>query len=148
MIQYVQGNIFSSKAQTLVNPVNTVGVMGKGLAYHFKQHYPITFKKYKKACDANLMKPGMLLLTKENGRYILCFPTKEDWKKPSSLEYIEAGLAKLVSKYEEKGIESIAFPMLGCGCGGLNWHDVRPLMEQYLNQIPIPVFIYIKENDV
>lgn len=147
MVHYIQGSIFGSKAQTLVNPVNTVGVMGKGLAAQFKQRYPEMFTMYKRACDNRLLETGKLMLYRnledpESDKWILLFPTKENWRNPSKLEYIEAGLQRFVKIYEMKKIKSVAFPKLGCGAGKLNWEDVCPLMEKYLNPLPIPVYIY------
>jgi O-acetyl-ADP-ribose deacetylase (regulator of RNase III) len=142
MIYYREGDLFDSPAQTLVNPVNTVGVMGKGLALSFKERYPDMFAKYKEACDRHLLVPGMLMICRVPHHLVLLFPTKEHWRDPSSLDYIEAGLSKFRETYAEKGITSIAFPKLGCGCGGLHWDIVRPVMEKYLVNLPIDVYIY------
>ena len=142
MIQYVKGDIFDSPAKVLVNPVNTVGVMGKGLALQFKNRYPEMFKKYKEQCVLGNFFVGELMLVHEQDHDILLFPTKKDWRDPSELSYIKAGLQKLYLTYKQHNYESIAFPRIGCGCGGLNWNDVKPLMEKYLNTIPIFVMIY------
>lgn len=146
MIYYVEGNIFDSPAQVIVNAVNTVGVMGKGIALSFKQRYPEMFQKYKAACEKHLFTIGKLMLLHETDHWLLLFPTKEDWRNPSKLEYIEKGLMKFVSSYAEKGIHSIAFPRLGCGNGGLNWNDVKPVMEKYLKPLPIDVYIYSRKE--
>lgn len=143
MIEYIRGNLFESKAKVLVNPVNTVGIMGKGLALQFRKKYPHTYSVYKAACKSNLLMIGKLMITHEEDRDILLFPTKTDWKLPSKIEYIEAGLKKLVISYREKEIKSIAFPKLGCGLGGLDWNDVKQLMEKYLKSLPIDCYIYI-----
>ena len=143
MIEYVEGDIFNSPAQVIVNTVNTVGVMGKGLALSFKNRYPDMFQSYKRVCEKNLLKIGKLLLYYYPDHWVLLFPTKEHWKNPSKIEYIEAGLIKFTSTYAEKNITSIAFPKLGCGNGELNWEAVRPLMEKYLRPLPIDVFIYL-----
>lgn len=143
MIKYVTGDLLQSPAQTLVNPVNTVGAMGKGLALVFKNKYPNMFHKYKRACDEHLVTPGSLMLCKEFDHWILLFPTKRHWKDSSKIEYVEAGLQKFRNAYQTKGITSIAFPKLGCGCGGLNWNTVQPLMEKYLSDLPITIYIYI-----
>jgi O-acetyl-ADP-ribose deacetylase (regulator of RNase III) len=142
MIEYIEGDIFNSPAQVIVNTVNTVGVMGKGLALSFKNRYPEMFQSYKLACDKNLMKIGKLMLFYSPDHWILLFPTKENWRYPSKLEYIEEGLSKFVRTFAEKNITSIAFPRLGCGNGELNWEDVRPIMEKYLRQLPIDIYIY------
>ena len=143
MLTYLKGNMFSSPAQVLVNTVNTVGVMGKGVALEFKKRYPEMFKSYERACNEKLLEIGKLLLWKGPDKWVLMFPTKKHWRSPSKLEYVEAGLKKFISTYVEKKITSIAFPRLGCGNGGLDWEDVRPLMEKYLKQISIPIYIYV-----
>ena len=142
MIEYIEGDIFESPAQVIVNPTNTVGVMGKGLALSFKQRYPEMFKKYKAVCKNHLFSVGKLMLFYETDHWVLLFPTKEHWRGPSKLEYIEKGLLKFVQTYESKNITSIAFPKLGCGNGELDWADVKPLMEKYLKDLPIDVYVY------
>ena len=136
MVKIERGKtIFESSAQTLVNTVNCVGVMGKGLALEFKNRYPAMFDKYKSFCDKGVFKPGVLWIYKsEDGKWILNFPTKIDWKSPSELYYIEEGLKKFVDIWKEKGITSVAFPLLGCNNGGLDPDVVIPLMEKYLEQ--------------
>ena len=136
MVKIERGKtIFESSAQTLVNTINCVGVMGKGLALEFKNRYPAMFDKYKSFCDKGVFKPGVLWIYKaEDGKWILNFPTKIDWRNPSEMSYIEEGLTKFVEIWKEKGITSIAFPLLGCNNGGLNPDEVIPLMEKYLNQ--------------
>ena len=146
MIEYIEGDIFDSPAQVIVNTVNTVGVMGKGLALSFKKRYPDMFESYKKVCEKHQLAIGKLMLHKEADHWILLFPTKENWRNPSKLEYIEKGLMKFVSTYAEKHITSIAFPKLGCGNGELDWNLVRPLMERYLKPLPIDVYIYLGVN--
>lgn len=142
MIHYVSGNIFDSPAQTLVNPVNTVGVMGKGLALEFKKRYPRMFEEYKKKCDSGEFKPGQLMLWKGEDHWILNFPTKTDWRHQSDLGYIEDGMKEFTKKYSDYGITSVAFPKLGCGNGGLLWREVKPLMRDYLRDLPIDVYLY------
>ena len=150
MIEYIVGDIFDSPAQVIVNTVNTVGVMGKGLALSFKHRYPEMFNAYRKVCENNQLEVGKLMLYYAPDHWVLLFPTKENWRNPSKLEYIEKGLEKFVGTYADKGITSIAFPRLGCGNGELNWDDVRPLMEKYLKPLPIDVYIYlgVDESDV
>jgi len=150
MIEYIEGDIFSSPAQVIVNTVNTVGVMGKGLALAFKQRYPEMFAYYRTACEKRQLKTGKLMLWYAPEHWILLFPTKEHWRNPSKLEYIENGLIKFVNTYADKNITSIAFPRLGCGNGELNWDDVRQLMERYLKPLPIDIYIYLglKNNAV
>ena len=143
MIKYIEGNIFDSPAQVIVNTVNTVGVMGKGLALAFKQRYPDMFLKYREACEKHQLSIGQLMLIYEEDHWLLLFPTKENWRNPSKLEYIEKGLMKFVDTYAQKKISSVAFPRLGCGNGELSWGDVKPLMEMYLSKLPIDVYIYL-----
>lgn len=144
MIKYIEGDLFSSPAQVIVNTVNTVGVMGKGIALGFKSRYPEMFEEYRKMCDEKMLTIGKLMLYRASDHWILLFPTKENWRNPSKLEYIEAGLRHFVEVYAEKSINSIAFPRLGCGNGALSWDDVKPLMEKYLKSLPIAVYIYLK----
>ena len=148
MLTYHRTSILTSQAQTVVNTVNTVGVMGKGLAAAFKKKYPGMFKAYQEHCKEKRLDIGLLWLWKAPDQWILNFPTKKHWRNPSKLEYIEAGLEKFVAQYEQRGIREIAFPRLGCGNGGLRWEDVRPLMERYLSQLPIPIFIHDFEVDI
>lgn len=143
MIEYIEGNIFDSPAQVIVNTVNTVGVMGKGLALEFKKRYPQMFEQYKKACESREFIMGKLMFISAPDHMILLFPTKENWRNPSKLSYIELGLKKFCDNYAKFGITSIAFPKLGCGNGELNWEDVRSLMEKYLNNLPIDVYVYL-----
>jgi appr-1-p processing domain protein len=148
MLKYVEGDLFCSPAQVLVNTVNTVGVMGKGIALEFKKKYPKMFSQYKEQCDKHRMVIGKLMLWYAPDYWILQFPTKEHWRSPSKLEYIEKGLMTFVRKYANYNISSIAFPKLGCGNGELDWNDVKPLMEKYLKDLPIEVFIYLGKSEV
>ena len=144
MLMYVQQDIFKSPAQVIVNTVNTVGVMGKGIAKRYKEIYPDMYKQYQKFCEQHLLDIGKLWIYKSDTKWILNFPTKKHWRNPSKIEYIEQGLKKFVETYEEKGVISISFPQLGCGNGGLDWeNEVRPLMEKYLKDLPIDVFVHI-----
>lgn len=144
IVSIKKDNIFNSKAQTIVNTVNCVGVMGKGIALVFKLRYPQMYDLYKEYCKSKLMGIGRLWLYKGEPEdpWVLNFPTKFHWKYPSKIEYIESGLQKFLSTYKEKGIESIAFPLLGTHNGGLDKREVLSLMEKYLNQCDIPVEIY------
>ncbi|MBI5788446.1 MAG: macro domain-containing protein [Candidatus Schekmanbacteria bacterium] len=144
MITYVKGNLFESPAKVLVNTVNTVGVMGKGIAKDFKTIYPEMFREYQKLCETKKMEIGNLWLYKTSNKWILNFPTKTTWRLSSKIEYIKCGLEKFIKEYAERGITSIAFPTLGCGNGELDWEkQVRPLMEKYLKNLPIDVFVYL-----
>ncbi|WP_340139386.1 macro domain-containing protein [Lactobacillus intestinalis] len=156
MIIYTDENIFMSPAQTLVNTVNTVGVMGKGVAKDFKKYYPQMYKKYRILSKRKQLNIGQLMISKEEpiyyrrkptgqyrNRWVLNFPTKRHWRNKSKIEYIEAGLSKFVKEYKNRNIESISFPQLGVGNGGLNWNEVQEVMEYYLEKVDIPVYIHI-----
>ncbi len=153
MIIYKTGNLFESEAEAIVNTVNTVGVMGKGIALQFKNAFPNNFKVYQKACKNNELKVGQLLITQEetllNGRKIIInFPTKTDWRLPSEYKYIEDGLMELAAAINKNNIKSIAIPPLGAGNGGLEWIKVKQLIEQYLSDIDCDIQIYEPTNSI
>lgn len=142
-MQIMIGNIFDSKAQTLVNTVNCVGVMGKGIALEFKKRYPEMFKDYQELCSQNKVIAGKPYYYHDLfGTSIINFPTKDHWRSPSKLSYVIDGLDWFVDNYESLGITSIAFPPLGCGNGGLTWDIVGPIMYQKLKGLPIDIEIY------
>lgn len=159
-ILYVRGNIFDAKTDAIVNTVNCKGVMGKGLALEFKKKYPKMYNEYKIECEKGELKIGIIHLYKVDRseelvpdehyfKYILNFPTKDDWRFKSKLEYIEKGLKyfrRHHKKYLSKGIESIAFPRLGCQQGGLDWDEVKPLIEKYLKDLSLETYIYSYES--
>ena len=118
------GDIFNSDCEYLVNPVNTVGVMGKGLALQFKEKFPENFNKYKKYCNSKDFTVGKLLIITENDKKIINFPTKIHWKDKAKLKFIEDGLEKLKIAIEKRNIKSVAMPKIGCGLGGLDWNTV------------------------
>ena len=143
MLRYVDSPLFQSPARVLVNTVNTVGVMGKGVALEFKKRFPDMYRQYRDHCKARRLTVGKLWLYRHSDRWVLNFPTKAHWRSPSKTSYIRAGLEKLIATYEDRGIDSISFPLLGCGNGGLDFDaQVRPLMEKYLRPLPIPVYIH------
>ena len=147
MITYVVCDLFTSPARTLVNTVNTVGVMGKGIAKDFKTIYPEMFSRYQELCEKGLFDTGQLWLYRTPNKWVLNFPTKKHWRSPSHPDYIEAGLQTFASTYHVYGITSISFPMLGCGNGELDWESqVRPLMEQYLGKLPIDVYVHLQDG--
>lgn len=148
MLTYRRTSVLDSPAQTLVNTVNCVGVMGKGIAKAFKDRYPAMFIAYKRICDQNLLQPGKLWLWQGPDHSVLNFPTKMHWRAPSQIEWIDMGLQKFVASYESRGISSISFPRLGCGNGGLDWNEVRPLMERYLEPLPIDIYIHDYEQPI
>lgn len=141
-INIQQGNIFSSKCQTIVNTVNCVGVMGAGIALECRLRYPEMYEQYESLCKRGLFEIGSLWIYKAPERWILNFPTKKHWKYPTKEEYLHAGLRKFMQTYEEKKIESIAFPLLGAQHGGLDQNKSLELMESYLHKCTVPVEIY------
>lgn len=146
MIQSVKGNLLEDSAEAYVNTVNTVGVMGKGIALQFKQAFPDVFKQYEKACKKGLIQVGNMHVTEVVGfaspRYVINFPTKEHWRNPSKLEYIEEGLKDLVRVVKDLKIRSIALPPLGCGNGGLDWRQVRPMIVEAFQTLDVTVHLY------
>lgn len=143
MIIYKQGNIFNSNAQVITNTVNCVGVMGKGLALEFKNRFPSMFADYQKKCLQHEVKIDRPYLWNGESTQVLNFPTKKHWKDKSNLGDIKKGLQYLADNYDELGISSIALPPLGCGLGGLNWNDVKALIDETLGGIPdLDVFVY------
>lgn len=159
-IKMIKGNIFDSNCQAIVNPVNCLGYMGKGVAQEFKYRFPDMFLEYKLKCERNELFPGTLHLYKESSPWVLNFPTKMDWKHPSKLLFIEKGLKCFSENYKEYGISSIAFPKLGTALGGLKWTDVETLMLKYLepltnlyveiyefnNKLPDKLFLNFKQK--
>jgi O-acetyl-ADP-ribose deacetylase (regulator of RNase III) len=140
MIEAGTGNLLASDAEALVNTVNTVGVMGKGIALQFKNAYPSNFKAYAAVCKRNEVVPGKMLVHDTGvmgsaARYIINFPTKRHWKGKSRIEDIEAGLVDLVCVLREYDIQSVAVPPLGCGNGGLDWGVVEPMIRSALEQV-------------
>ena len=146
MLNYVTTKLFDSPAQTLVNTVNTVGVMGKGVAADFKRRYPEMFLRYCELCEQGQLDIGKLYLYRTPNKWVLNFPTKKHWRNPSKIEYIEAGLRKFLEIYTDAGITSISFPQLGCGNGNLPWRHIRPVMEKYLKNLPIPVYVHLAQR--
>jgi len=147
MIHYKTGNLLDSEAAALVNTVNTVGVMGKGIALQFKNMFPNNFKLYAQACKNKEVKVGQLLVIEEEAllagkKIIINFPTKTNWRLPSEYQYIESGLAELVKVIKEKNIKSIAIPPLGSGNGGLDWTRVKAILEKHLSGLDCEIFIY------
>ncbi|KIR03770.1 hypothetical protein P261_02585 [Lachnospiraceae bacterium TWA4] len=138
------GNIFDSKCTTIVNTVNCVGVMGKGIALEFKKLYPQMYSDYVYKCSISEVKIGVPYVyeDEDTGIKILNFPTKDHWRSPSRLSYIIDGIKLVCKNYKKYGIDKIAFPPLGCGNGGLTWDIVGPIMYQKLVKLPIEVEIY------
>jgi len=145
----VQGDLLKQHdVDAIVNTVNCVGIMGKGIALQFKKKWPANFKAYADACKAGLVKPGFMYMFDAGAlatpQYIINFPTKDHWRGKSRIEFIQDGLVDLIAKIKAKGIRSIAIPPLGCGNGGLDWQQVKPLIEQAFNAVP-DVVVYLFE---
>lgn len=147
MIHVKIGNILTSEAKALVNTVNTVGVMGKGIALQFKNQFPHNYKVYREACKNKELSVGQLLITEDQSllsgkKIIINFPTKTHWRLPSEYEYIRQGLEELVKVIEAKKIESVAIPPLGAGNGGLDWNKVKPMIVEALQHLDCKVYLY------
>src|SRR5712691_4498632 len=143
MFKALIGDLFQSKAQTLVNTVNCVGVMGKGVAEQFKKRFPAMFEDYKSRTDRRAVRLGEPYLYRgPSGVQIVNFPTKDHWRSPSRFADIERGLDYLAAHAAEWGIASLALPPLGCGNGGLEWSEVGPLIYRKLHGLPIDVEVY------
>jgi O-acetyl-ADP-ribose deacetylase (regulator of RNase III) len=151
MIEHAHGNILEANVEALVNTVNTVGVMGKGIALQFRQAFPGNYAAYRAACKHNEVKPGSMLVYQtgrfENPHFIFNFPTKRHWKGKSKIEDIEAGLVDLVRVVRYYQVRSLAVPPLGCGNGGLDWSVVRPMIERALAELnDVKVLVFAPEG--
>lgn len=140
-------NLFQDDAEAYVNPVNTAGVMGKGLALQFKKAFPEMVKSYEEACRTGELHPGKMHVydrgVNAKPRFIINFPTKRHWRDKSRLEDIQGGLAALVEEVRRRRISSIALPPLGCGLGGLSWSEVFPLIQKAVEQLPdVEIAVY------
>lgn len=139
------GDILQCTAQSLVVPVNTVGVMGKGLALAFANTYPTLLPAYKKACLGSVFKREGLFVHRleSEDRNIVCLPTKRHWRNPSKLEWIEEAMESLANGIGRYHITSLAIPALGCGEGRLGWDEVYPVIQRYMNAVEIPVMVFL-----
>lgn len=147
MFVYKTGNLLNTNADALVNTVNCIGVMEKGLALMFKEQYPYNFLKYKEACSKQLVNIGKMFIVEENDifnnkKLIINFPTKIHWKYPSEYTYIEKGLVALRQEIINRQIKSIAIPALGCSNGGLNYNLVKPMIETILKDLNCVIYVY------
>lgn len=148
-VEIGRGNLLKADVDALVNTVNTVGVMGKGLALQFKRAFPEAFRDYERACRAGEVQIGRMHVVERlvSPRLIVNFPTKQHWRAASKLEFIEAGLADLVRVLREHGVSSVAVPALGCGLGGLAWSDVEPRIRSAFVALPeVRVLLYAPEG--
>jgi O-acetyl-ADP-ribose deacetylase (regulator of RNase III) len=141
-VEFVSGNLLEADVEALVNPVNTKGVMGKGLALAFRRAFPANYETYRAACEAGEVRLGEMLVVKDGGRLIVNFPTKGHWRSRSRLEDIEAGLRDLRRVLVEREVTSVAVPALGCGLGGLDWADVQPRIEAALDDLPVRALVH------
>lgn len=147
MIRFTEGNLLDADVEAVVNTVNTVGVMGKGIALMFKERFPKNYEAYAAACKAGEVRIGKMFVTSvdelDGPRWVINFPTKEHWRPPTKLEWVLEGLVALKDVIREKQIRSIAIPPLGCGNGGLDWDLVRPLIEEALNDLEgVEIIVY------
>lgn len=146
-MNFTQGNLLDARVEAVVNTVNTVGVMGKGIALMFREKYPENFKAYEAACKAGEVEVGKMFVTAgvelDGPRWIINFPTKKHWRQPTKLEWVRSGLVALKDVLREKQIKTVAIPPLGCGNGGLDWAVVRPMIEAALDDLPgVDVIVY------
>jgi O-acetyl-ADP-ribose deacetylase (regulator of RNase III) len=158
MIRYIENSdLFLSKADALVNPVNCKGLMGQGLALEFKKRFPECVKPYKTAVASGKLHPRTLLyvhlivqpdLFSTKRPAVILFPTKDHWRDKSKIEWINKGLLFLRDHYRQWQINSIALPQIGCGLGGLPWTEVKQLIEQYLCNEPVDVEVYVEVEKV
>lgn len=151
MINYTAGNIFEMEVDAIVNPVNCDGIMGKGLALEFRNHFPDNYRKYVKACKKGDIDIGLLFVTFDQREYpyIINFPTKKTWRMKSKVEWVKEGLIDLRWAIVNYEIVSIAIPALGCGLGGLNMEQVKPLIEEHLGDlegVDITVYTQFEER--
>jgi O-acetyl-ADP-ribose deacetylase (regulator of RNase III) len=151
MIEEAAGNLLQADVEALVNTVNCVGVMGKGIALQFKRAWPENFRRYAKACNVGGVIPGRMFIFETGGmvnpKYIVNFPTKRHWRDKSRIEDIESGLKALVEDVKRLGIRSIAVPALGCGNGGLDWEDVAPLIDKAFEALPEVTVLLFSPNE-
>lgn len=151
-ITYKMGDLFESDCEALVNAVNCVGVMGRGIALQFKTVYPDNFKAYADACKREEVVPGRMFVYETgslvNPRFIINFPTKRHWRGKSRIEDIESGLVALVEEIRSHGIRSIAIPALGAGLGGLDWKEVRTRIDSALTELEEVSVLVFEPNEV
>lgn len=151
MIEYVKGDILEAKTDAIVNTVNCVGIMGKGLALKFKEKYPRMFEAYRALCQAGHIKPGYVHTFAVGSFlppfFVINFPTKRHWWDNSRLEDIDSGLEALAYIVKKTGISSISIPPLGCGLGGLDWQVVRPMIEKVFWDSQVKVYLYEPDGE-
>lgn len=152
MIHYKKGNLLDSGADALVNTVNTVGVMGKGIALQFRNTFPENYKRYLAACQSKSLDVGQLLIVEEKTllgeKTIINFPTKKHWKSPSQYDYVSSGLVALREALPKLPVSSVAIPPLGCGNGGLDWARVKPMIENALDGLDMDIFVFEPNEEI
>ena len=150
MITYCQGNLLDADVDALVNAVNTVGVMGKGIALAFKQRFPANYQAYAAACQRGEVQTGRMFITDTQAllgpRWIVNFPTKQHWRDPSQLEWVRSGLQDLRRFRMDEDVQSVALPALGAGLGGLSWPAVRAEIDLALGDLNMTVLAYEPRN--
>lgn len=150
MITYCQGNLLDTDVEALVNAVNTVGVMGKGIALAFKQRFPANYQAYAAACQRGDVQTGRMFITDTQAllgpRWIVNFPTKQHWRDPSRLEWVRSGLQDLRRFLLDEDVQSVALPALGAGLGGLSWPAVRAEIDLALGDLNMAVLAYEPQN--
>jgi O-acetyl-ADP-ribose deacetylase (regulator of RNase III) len=147
MIKFAKGDLLKANSEALVNTVNTVGVMGKGIALQFKEAFPYNHKRYIEACKNKSLDIGKLLAVRDTNlllgtKLIINFPTKKHWRQPSRYEYIKSGLESLITVLRIENVKSVAIPPLGCGNGGLDWNVVKKMLIDSLGSLDIEVILY------
>ena len=157
MLRYISGtSLFDSNADALVNPVNCAGTMGKGIAKEFAIRFPEILPPYKEACLRGVLRPGMVMKISISVKpdylaikrpAIILYATKDHWRNKSRLDWIRDGAVELSKRASEWGLKSVAMPQVGCGLGGLNWDDVRPLLEQVLAPNELDIIVYGQHGD-
>ena len=151
MIRFIRGNLLDAETEAVVNTVNTVGIMGRGIALQFKERFPENFKAYEAACKADKVEIGRMFVTRtsilSNPRWIINFPTKKHWRNPTKIEWVVDGLQDLRRFIDQEGIRSISIPPLGCGNGGLQWSRVKREIEFALSELDLEIVVYEPSAD-
>ena len=153
-VTFKQGDMFAEPADAIVNTVNCVGVMGKGVALEFKRRWPGNFEEYKRLCDRRILRPGKVfvyqntdMLDQDNWKFLVNFPTKDHWRGKSQIGFIDKGLDDFLAQVEKLGIRSVVLPPLGCGNGGLEWKEVKPLLIRKLSPVDGVEFLVLEPSE-
>ncbi|MDH0869818.1 type II toxin-antitoxin system antitoxin DNA ADP-ribosyl glycohydrolase DarG [Agrobacterium pusense] len=153
-VTFKQGDMFAEPADAIVNTVNCVGVMGKGVALEFKRRWPANFEEYKRLCDRKALRPGKVfvyqnsdMLDQDSWKFLVNFPTKDHWRGKSQIGFIDEGLDDFLAQVEKLGIRSVVLPPLGCGNGGLEWKEVKPLLVRKLSPVDGVEFLVFEPSE-